>query len=1621
MLFNKSKEMTFSPYNSISKKQQKVQMSQRKNSQGQSSEDNLDQLTPDDLFMDYSQLQIKQQFQQADALQNNYMSNRYQHQSQDIQKIMKSQNQVMNQNSFQQFNDLQNCSYESSQKSGNDIFIFQKQQQINQAQKAISDANMLSNSESYILNSSKFINNNISSIIGNYSDMVNDNSNSIAFTMKQENNKSSEQNLINIYNNLNNSEQQSISIYQNNYALSSQNAFNHHNTNQFTRQSLKEQISQRLENSHQSNNFYKKVVTQVSKQKDNQIINDYKGQQNQLIEQSQLKSNNQLNVNQQGIIQKNNCINNHQTNKILTRRASMNDQSSIISQKQNQSYQSLYTQRQTPQLNSNIDSIQEIKMRNQYIEGSQINNSFTKMNNLELNQINSNQPSILKKQLLFSMIVETPDARQEVINVFEEDHISRLAYDFCIKNNMDLSKYCNFIIERLQEALNHYNSFQTPKSKNINKQINVFQNYNAPKFVNNQESAVFQVTQKGITPVVNFESNTFEFCSSNSVQNFDNQVNTINNQENKIQIQQNYSQNNGLINCSVSEQVFELPYKSLIYELKLSDLQEECIKKSISNSQILKQIPNEKDEKSNEIQQQTEQKFYNNQINTNLDPNSVAAITITLNPIENMTQKMNEQINVKNIFEDQIQSQCQNIELLKQCIQKSLAQQQNIQQEFNRRRNNYSLQYESNKAYSSVDKSLLQKSINQESPNVNQIPLNENEQQSNHFNRYDILKYQESQESARQSKQFQFNQKASHSLEKYQSAKKEQAIQSGKQYSVKIISPVEEMKFNDVSEFILRQSDKQQQLESQSQNLKLAAHLNVKNSSFYSPTSMNSVELGNQNGNQEHKAFFFGLNQEQDQITQLNSQNKKHDLKNDLIQAQSLLKNQDVRVQKQNMSSLASQFDDFKNQETNSLKSDIDKIYSNQDIQKSQLQTTNNKNYYSNQQNREVSNIFDGITNYSSIQKDKQSINTESLRIFDEKQQEILPGLYKVCQTRIEEDEINNQRISQQMMDKEIETFNMNIPISQSHFQNFNSYQQNGQNDIGNENDICIQQQFDNQKFDQQVESGQQSKILTFSQQQISQQQQVNNQTDQQLTDITQQIIQKQMDYHQQNSDQQSNQIQNNVIKQYQYNSASNKKFQYQLPPLSSNSKAHHQNSNGLSVQSSNRSLINQNLSSVKKNLFSQNNSQKYLNQNQTKLYQNENQSFAQSNLSTARGSSCLSSKGYDSIQTLQKTPNTNHNYSNQQINVFTARGSENQTQRQDCFQILQNTPNTKRSIQQKRNNIEKQENFDQIKQTIFNSIMKSNPSQILSDVKQVKLNISPFIEQTKLNKQLQGPYSELYQKQLFKQQQQQPKEQYLNSNIQKAGLNKQTIPQKQKNNSLTHNQSNQYLNNNFKVNNQQIQKRSSSFNLGRSKQNQSESSFHSKQILNSSNSSLSKNKEIKKLNQEKSQNINEKSNLNNHNFKTRIYQIFSVLDSDHDGYISTEKIDIKSVNDLVLFIITPILIEVLCMNRSVNIEEFSCAFLKLFFNLPKQQQQIIIDQNVEISWISDEIGSLQNLEFFNFNSPLFQQYIDKKNNMQKASNKEHNWMLDLTNKEFLEFYVNNFKSLVNETNKYLQ
>ncbi|KAL4473136.1 hypothetical protein ABPG72_007366 [Tetrahymena utriculariae] len=1621
MLFNKSKEMTFSPYNSISKK---AQMPQRKSSQAQDSEDNLDQLTPDDLFMDYSELQINQQCQQGDVQQNNYMLNKHQHQQQDKQLVMKSQNQATNQNQIQKFNELQNYSYDTSQKNGNGNFIFSKQKQINQVQKVGSDVNMLSNSESYILNSSKFINNNISSIIGNYSEIGNDNSNSIAFTTKQENNKSNEQNFINVYNNLNNSEQQSISLYYNNYPQSSQNAANNHNTNEFTRQSLKDQISQRLENSHQNTNFYKKIANQISESKDNQIFNGCKVQQNQQIEKSQLKANNYLNVNKQGLIKKNNCQNNNQSNnKILARRASMNDQSSIISQKQNQSYQSLFTQRQTSQVNSNIESIQVNNMKNQKIEGSQIQNSFTKMDRLKLDQINSNQTSIIKKQLLFSMIVETPDARQEVINVFEEDHISRLAYDFCIKNNMDLSKYCNFIIDRLQEALNHYNSFQTPK--NINKQINVFQNSNVPKFVNNQESAVFQVTQKGITPLVSLESNTLEFCSNQSFQNFENQGSFIQNQENHIQTQ-NQSQNAGRINCSVSEQVFELPYKSLIYELKLSDLQEEYASKSIQNGKISKQIANEEVSQSNENQKQTELTVDSNQINAKIDPNSVAAITITLNPIENITQKMNEQINVKNIFEDQIQSQCQNIELLKQCIQKSLAQQQNIQQDFNRRRNNYSLQYESNRAYNSVDKSLLQKSINQESPNINQQPQYENDQSSNHFNRYDILKYQESQESARYNKQFQFNQKVSYSQEKYQSIKKEQAIQSGK-YSVKIISPVEEMKYNDVSEFILRQSENQQQLENQSQNLKLAAHLNVKNSSFYSPTSMNSVELVQESGTKEHKAFFFGFNQEQDQINQLGVQSKKHDLKSDLIQAQNLLKNQNVKVQKQNMSSLASQFDDFKNQETNSLKSDIDKISSNQDIQKSQFQTISNKNYNSNQQNREISNIFDGITNYSSIQKDKQSINTESLRIFDERQQEMLPGLYKVCQTRIEEDEVNNQRISQQIS-KQVETFNTNIPTSQFHFQNFNTYQQYEQNYQGNEPDNFIQQSFANQQQSQNEESRQQSSIIGLSEQQISQAQQVNSQIDKQLTDITQQIISKQKDILQQKSDykiQQNNQIQNNTFKEHQYNSASNKKTQYQLPPLSSNSKVHHQNSNGLSVQSSNRSLINQNLSSVKKNLFCQNNSQKYLNQKQqSQLYQNENQSFAQSNLSTARGSSCISSK-YDSNQTQQKTPSANNNYSNQQINVFTARGSENQTQRNyDNFYILQNTPNTKKSVQQKRNNIEKQENFDQIKQTIFNSIMKSNPSQISSDVKQVKLNISPFIEQNKLNQQLQGPYSELYQKQLFKYQEQQPREQQFKQNLQKPASNKQNIHQKQKNNSLLHNLSNQQLNNNFKANNQPIQKRSSSFNLGRSKQNQRDSSFYSKQFINNSNTSLNKIKqnqqEIQKWNQEASQYPNEKFNIN-HNFKQRIYQIFSVLDCDHDGYISSEKINIKSVNDLVLFIITPILIEVLCMNRSVNIEEFSCAFLKLFFNLPKQQQRIIIDQNVEINWISDDIGSLQNLEFFNFNSPLFQQYIDKRNTMQKASNKEHNWMLDLTNKEFLEFYVSNFKSLVSETNKYLQ
>lgn len=71
--------------------------------------------------------------------------------------------------------------------------------------------------------------------------------------------------------------------------------------------------------------------------------------------------------------------------------------------------------------------------------------------------------------------------------------------------------------------------------------------------------------------------------------------------------------------------------------------------------------------------------------------------------------------------------------------------------------------------------------------------------------------------------------------------------------------------------------------------------------------------------------------------------------------------------------------------------------------------------------------------------------------------------------------------------------------------------------------------------------------------------------------------------------------------------------------------------------------------------------------------------------------------------------------------------------------------------------------------------------------------------------------------------------------------------------------------------------------------------------------------------------------------FKKRVIEIFLALDNDGDGYVSADKIEIRQINDLILFIITPILIEIYNIQRYINLEEFICAFLKLFFNLPRQ------------------------------------------------------------------------------------
>ena len=70
---------------------------------------------------------------------------------------------------------------------------------------------------------------------------------------------------------------------------------------------------------------------------------------------------------------------------------------------------------------------------------------------------------------------------------------------------------------------------------------------------------------------------------------------------------------------------------------------------------------------------------------------------------------------------------------------------------------------------------------------------------------------------------------------------------------------------------------------------------------------------------------------------------------------------------------------------------------------------------------------------------------------------------------------------------------------------------------------------------------------------------------------------------------------------------------------------------------------------------------------------------------------------------------------------------------------------------------------------------------------------------------------------------------------------------------------------------------------------------------------------------------------------------IFEKLDSDHDGWISSEKIDLKAIQANLVRIMKPLLEELEMLNEPLNKEEFIDACSRLYDTLNTQDKAVIM------------------------------------------------------------------------------
>jgi len=74
-----------------------------------------------------------------------------------------------------------------------------------------------------------------------------------------------------------------------------------------------------------------------------------------------------------------------------------------------------------------------------------------------------------------------------------------------------------------------------------------------------------------------------------------------------------------------------------------------------------------------------------------------------------------------------------------------------------------------------------------------------------------------------------------------------------------------------------------------------------------------------------------------------------------------------------------------------------------------------------------------------------------------------------------------------------------------------------------------------------------------------------------------------------------------------------------------------------------------------------------------------------------------------------------------------------------------------------------------------------------------------------------------------------------------------------------------------------------------------------------------------------------------------KFHQIFTLLDSDWDGYISAEKIDISQLSPEILEIFTPLFWEMEDLEQSLDIEEFIDASMRLYDTLKITEKTLIL------------------------------------------------------------------------------